>query len=74
MHDSILAPSEPEIVACPGPVVNPLPYTPRDKTSKPTKTKKSKKDQRHVAKVFFFSDQAFLDDMYTQGERQFVIV
>ena len=73
MHDSILSPSEPEIVACPGPVVNPLPYTPRDKTSKPTKTKKSKKDQRHVAKGFF-SDQEFLGDMYTPGECQFVIV
>ncbi|XP_062616219.1 sister chromatid cohesion protein PDS5 homolog B-like [Saccostrea cucullata] len=45
VHDSILAPSEPEIVACPGPVVNPLPYTPREKTSKPTKTKKLKKEQ-----------------------------
>lgn len=46
VHDSILAPSEPEIVACPGPVVNPLPYTPREKSSKPARPKKIKKEQR----------------------------
>lgn len=46
VHDSILAPSEPEIVACPGPVVNPLPYTPREKSSKPARPKKVKKEQR----------------------------
>lgn len=45
VHDSILAPSEPEIVACPGPVVNPLPYTPREKSSKPARPKKVKKEQ-----------------------------